>query len=85
MVRQGTQHHTMGMDQTTINRKQNNEEKIEVDRTYTEESCKKNHNNHMEPPGKKRRGRQRKTWLRDCKQNKADGKHWERQGEDHGQ
>lgn len=41
MVRQGTQHHTMGMDQTTINRKQNNEEKIEVGRTYTEESCKK--------------------------------------------
>ena len=40
---------------------------MEVDRAYTKETTRINHpsSHHMEPPGKRRRGRPRNTWQRD--------------------
>ena len=51
MVRQGIQHYAVGKDQTTVSRKQNKEEKVEMDRTHTEETSNKHHTarTYMEP------------------------------------
>ena len=43
VVRQGIQHNTLEMDQTTIHRKWNKEEKMEVDRTHTHETSRNHH------------------------------------------
>ena len=43
VIRQGTQHYTLGMDQTTTSRKLNKEEKMEVDRTHTQETSRNHH------------------------------------------
>ena len=50
--RQGTQHYILENDQATTHNKLNKEEKMEVDRTYTQETSRNNHpsSRHMEPP-----------------------------------
>ena len=50
--RQGTQHYILENNQTTTHRKGNKEEKMEVDRTYTQETTRNIHpsSHHMEPP-----------------------------------
>ena len=50
--RQATEHYTLENDQTTTHRTWNKEEKMEVDRTYTQETTRNNYpsNHHMEPP-----------------------------------
>ena len=50
--RQDTQCYTLENDQATTHRKGNKEEKMEVDRTYTQENTRNHHtsSHHMEPP-----------------------------------
>ena len=52
MVRQRIQHFAVGKDQTTASRKRNKEEKVEVDKTHTEETSNKHDTTgtYMEPP-----------------------------------
>ena len=51
MVRQGISHYAVGKDQTTVSRKRNKEEKMETDRTHTEETSIKYHTTITFPQG----------------------------------
>ena len=50
--RQGTQHYTLENDQATTHKKGNKKGKMDLDRTYTQETTRNNHpsSHHMEPP-----------------------------------
>ena len=75
--RQGIQHYTLEMDQATTHRKLNKEEKMEVDRTHTQETSRNHHPSchQMEPsqgrgeevgpgtPGKETQKGKQKRWV----------------------
>ena len=68
MVRQSIQHYAVGKDQTTASRKGNKEDKMEVDRTHTEETSNQHYTTitYMEPPREdKKRKAKKHTWQRD--------------------
>ena len=84
MVRQGTRHYAVGKDQANARRKRNKEEKIEVDRTHTEEISNKHHTTitYMEPPWEEKKRKAKKHLAeRHRKRKKEDGIHRERNGE----
>ena len=83
IVRQDIQQYAMGKDQTTASRKQNEEEKMEVDRIHTEETSNKHHPTftYKEPPREeKKRKAEKHPAERHRKRKKDDGIHWERNG-----
>ena len=62
MVRQGIQLYATGKDQTTVSRKRNKEEKMEVDITHTEETSNKHHTiiTYMELPREEKKRKAKK-------------------------
>ena len=84
MVRQGIQHYAVGKNQTTASRKRDTEEKMDVDRTHTEETSNKHHKTFasMEPPREEKKRKAKKHLTeRHGKRKKEDGIHRERNGE----
>ena len=66
VVRQGTKQYTLGMDQTTTNRKSNEEEKVQVDRTHLGNLQKPSPvKPSLGTPGKRRIGRPSYIWQID--------------------
>ena len=78
MVRQGIQNYAVGKEQTTDSRKRNEEEKMEVDRTRTEETSNKHHttSTYTEPREEKKRKAEKHMEERHRKRKKEVGYTW---------
>ena len=83
------QHYTLENNQATTHRKFNKEEKIEVDRTHTQETTRNHYqsSHHMEPIREEAKKYATKHLAKEHREGKKrDGIHQERDGEDgHGQ
>ena len=84
MVRQGIQHYAVGKDRTIASKKLNKGQKMEVNRTHTEETSNKHHttSTYMELPREEKKGKAEKHLIeRHRKRKKDDGIHRERNGQ----